>query len=346
MNLKSWWQRNKTSKEMILLYVFVALFLFMSIMSPDKFLSGQNLRSMAGQFPELGIIALGMMTVIVTGGIDLSLTFAAALAGIAAGFVLASGAASGMELSGFSAFWLIVKAVGVALLVGWACGAINGFFVARIGVSPILATIGTMTLFEGVGLLFSKGGAISGFPSQYQWIGNGSILSIPVPIVIFALLALLTAILLERTAWGRSVYMFGCNSIATLFSGINTKRVVTWVYLYAGTMAAMAALIMTSRYNSAKVDYGSSYLLQSIAAVVLGGTDIAGGYGKVMGTMVAIGIVQVISSGLNLLGINRYIVDVTMGAILVGVLLLNFFIAQRRQRLISTKKPESQKLAA
>jgi len=140
--------------------------------------------------------------------------------------------------------------------------------------------------------------------------------------------------------------MFGCNPIATLFSGINTKRVVTWVYLYTGTMAAMAALIMTSRYNSAKVDYGSSYLLQSIAAVVLGGTDIAGGYGKVIGTVVAIGIVQVISSGLNLLGVNRYIVDVTMGAILIGVLLLNFFIAQRRQRLVSAEKPESQKLAA
>jgi ribose/xylose/arabinose/galactoside ABC-type transport system permease subunit len=119
--------------------------------------------------------------------------------------------------------------------------------------------------------------------------------------------------------------------VATYFSGINTKKVVMLVYLYAAVMAAMAAIIMTSRYNSAKVDYGSSYLLQSVAIVVLGGTDIAGGYGKVVGTVVAAGIVQVLSSGLNLIGINRFIVDVTMGVLLIAVLLLNYFISKRRQ---------------
>ncbi|WP_406677173.1 ABC transporter permease [Moorella sp. ACPs] len=284
---------------------------------------------MATQLPELGIIALGMMVVIITGGIDLSITFTAALSGIAGALVLSSGYNAGV--AGTAVLLLIMKAVLVTLITALICGFINGFLVSYVGVSPILVTLGTMTLFEGLSIWLTKGGAISGFPEQYQWIGNGYLGFVPVPLLIFIAFASLTGILLERTAWGRSVYMFGCNPVATYFSGINTKKVVMIVYLYAATLAAMAALIMTSRYNSAKVDYGSSYLLQSVAIVVLGGTDIAGGYGKVIGTVIAVGIVQVLSSGLNLIGINRFIVDVTMGALLIAVLLLNYLINKRRQ---------------
>ncbi|WXJ96105.1 Autoinducer 2 import system permease protein LsrD [Neomoorella carbonis] len=320
---------SKSSKEMILLYVFAGLFLLMSVISPSKFLSLGNLQSMATQLPELGIIALGMMVVIITGGIDLSITFTAALSGIAGALVLSSGYNAGV--AGTAVLLLIMKAVLVTLITALICGFINGFLVSYVGVSPILVTLGTMTLFEGLSIWLTKGGAISGFPEQYQWIGNGYLGFVPVPLLIFIAFASLTGILLERTAWGRSVYMFGCNPVATYFSGINTKKVVMIVYLYAATLAAMAALIMTSRYNSAKVDYGSSYLLQSVAIVVLGGTDIAGGYGKVIGTVIAVGIVQVLSSGLNLIGINRFIVDVTMGALLIAVLLLNYLINKRRQ---------------
>ncbi|GEA18391.1 ABC transporter permease [Moorella sp. E306M] len=320
---------SKTSKEMILLYVFAGLFLLMSVISPSKFLSLGNLQSMATQMPELGLIALGMMVVIITGGIDLSITFTAALSGIVGALVLSSGYSAGVE--GTAVLFLIVRALLATLITALICGFVNGFLVSYVGVSPILVTLGTMTLFEGLSVWLTKGGAISGFPEQYQWIGNGYLGFIPVPILIFIVFAVLTGILLERTAWGRSVYMFGCNSVATYFSGINTKKVVMLVYLYAAVMAAMAAIIMTSRYNSAKVDYGSSYLLQSVAIVVLGGTDIAGGYGKVVGTVVAAGIVQVLSSGLNLIGINRFIVDVTMGVLLIAVLLLNYFISKRRQ---------------
>ncbi|APC09199.1 ABC transporter permease [Neomoorella thermoacetica] len=321
---------SKTSKEMILLYVFIGLFLLMSLISPSRFLSLENLQSMASQLPELGIVALGMMVVIITGGIDLSITFTAALSGIAGAFILSSGHSP--ETAGTAAMLLIIKAVLVTLITALICGSINGFLISYIGVSPILVTLGTMTLFEGLSVWLTKGGAISGFPEQYQWMGNGSLLFIPVPLLIFIALAILTEILLERTAWGRSVYMYGCNPVATHFSGINIKRVVLFVYLYAATLAGVAALIMISRYNSAKVDYGSSYLLQSVAIVVLGGTNIAGGYGKVIGTVIAVGIVQVLSSGLNLIGVNRFIVDVTMGALLIAVLLLNHFINVREQR--------------
>lgn len=325
---------RKISKERLLFYVLVGLVLIMSVLSPTRFFTLDNFQSMASQLPELAILSLGMMVVIITGGIDLSITFTAALAGIAAAFVLSSGQEQALPV-----IFLIAKAMFAALLTGLACGLLNGFLVAYVGVSPILVTLGTMTLFEGIGLWLTKGGAISGFPIQYQSIGSGSVLFIPVPMLIFVLLALITALLLEYTAWGRSVYMFGCNPIATYFSGINTKKLIMLVYLYAATMAAMSAIIMISRYNSAKIDYGSSYLLQSVATVVLGGTDIAGGYGKVIGTVLAATIVQVLSSGLNILGINRFIVDIILGTLLISVLLVNFFLTQQKgQRRVGEKE--------
>lgn len=310
---------EKHTKEWILVGIFVGIFILMALLSPSKFLSMDNLQSMAFQVPEFGILSLAMMVVIVTGGINLSLVSTSALSGIMSAFTLST-----LNAAGTNIFLTIVLSIAVAVVTALLCGMVNGYVIAYIGVSPILVTLGTMTLFEGISLNFTKGGAISGFPEQYFWFGNGSVMAIPVPMLIFLLVIIVTLVVLERTPWGLSVYMVGCNPKATMFSGINVKKVLTKVYLYSALLGSVAAIIMTSRYNSAKVDYGSSYLLQSIAAAVLGGTDIAGGYGKVIGTVLAVLILQVLSSGLNILGINRYIVDITMGAILIVVLGMNF----------------------
>lgn len=310
---------QKHAKEWILVGVFIILFALMAILSPSRFLSLDNLQSMAFQLPEFGILSLAMMVVIVTGGINLSVTSTAALSGILTAFTL-----SKLNASGSNIVVTILAAIAVAVITSLVCGAINGSVVAYVGVSPILVTLGTMTLFEGISLNFTKGGAISGFPEQYFWFGNGTVLAIPVPMIIFVFVIIATVIMLERTPWGLSVYMVGCNPKATMFSGINIKKVLVRVYLYSAFLGSIAAIIMTSRYNSAKVDYGSSYLLQSVAAAVLGGTDVTGGYGKVMGTVIAVAILQVVSSGLNILGINRYIVDIIMGSILIVVLTINF----------------------
>lgn len=311
---------TKISKEFTLGLIFLCLFLLMAVFAPG-FLDSYNVYNMMFQLPELGILALAMMVVIITAGIDLSLTFTAALSGV----VIA------VMLSHQSSIWVsILSGVAVAL----ACGFVNGFFVSIIGVSPILVTLGSMVLFEGIILSITKGNAISGFPETFTLIGNGAIGVIPIPILIFAVLALLTSLLLNKTKWGRCVFMIGSNPIATLFSGINTKRVLFWVYLYSAFMASVASIIMISRYNSAKVDLGSSYLLQSIAAAVLGGTEISGGYGKVIGTVFAVGIFQVLSNGLNLLGVPRTVVDIMMGLILILVLVVNFYSVKIRQRRI------------
>ncbi|WP_035300180.1 ABC transporter permease [Brevibacillus thermoruber] len=308
---------NFLSKEWILGYVFAGLFLLMTLFVPG-FFDAYNLINMLFQLPELGILSLGMMVVLLTAGIDLSITFLAALAGVIVATLLTNG---------YSVPVSILAGVATAL----AGGLLNGFFIAVVGVSPILVTLGTMTLFEGIVLLLTKGNSISGFPESYSLIGNGLLGAVPIPILIFAAIAVILSILLNKTAWGRSVYMFGNNPTATLFSGINTTRVVLWVYLFAALMAAVAAIIMTSRYNSAKVDIGSSYLLQSIAVAVLGGTSISGGYGKVIGVVLAVGIFQIISNGLNLLGVSSMVIDMLMGTILIGVLLINYVSAKRKQ---------------
>lgn len=300
------------SKENILGLIALGTFGLMALIAPGFVASG-NVTSMMFQLPEFGLIALAMMVVIVTGGIDLSLTYIAALSGVGAALMLTNG-------------YGILPAIVVAILFALVCGSFNGFVVSKIGVPPILVTLGTMVLFEGVILAITKGSSISGFPSAYSLIGNGYYLGlVPLSIIVFIIFAVITGILLSKTGWGRSVYMYGSNEVATLFSGVNNSKVLMKVYLYAALLAAISAIIMTSRYNSVRVDLGSSYLLQAVAAAVLGGTNIHGGYGKVMGTVYAVLIFQFIRNGLNLLGFHSSLVDVVIGAILILVLAMNFF---------------------
>ncbi|MCK1983486.1 MULTISPECIES: ABC transporter permease [Peribacillus] len=304
-------KRLSISKENTLGVITAGLFVLMSFSIPG-FFSSNNLTNMMFQLPEFGLIALAMMVVIVTGGIDLSITYTAALSGVTIALMASSG-------------YPMLGATLIGILVGLSCGLINGVLISKIGVSPILVTLGTMVLFEGLILSITKGNSISGFSEGYSLIGNGYYMGIvPLSIIIFVLFAILTAILLSKTKWGRSVYMVGSNPIATLFSGVNNSKVLMRVYLYAALLATIASIIMTSRYNTAKVDLGSSYLLQSVAAAVLGGTEIQGGYGKVIGTVYAVVIFQMLSSGLNLMGVPRSIVTVMMGVILITVLVINF----------------------
>ena len=305
---------SKISKETMLGFILVALFILMSIIAPG-FLDAYNLSNMMFQLPELGILALGMMVVIVTGGIDLSITFTSSLSGVI----------TAMCLSGH---FPVAVAIFIGIAVGLICGLLNGFFIAVIGVSPILVTLGSMVLFEGINLTITKGNAISGFPDSFGNIGNMSIGPIPLPVIIFLVLAAITTVLLNRTVWGRSVYKVGINPVAAQFSGLNVKKVLMFVYLFSAFMAVIAAIIMISRYNSAKVDLGSSYLLLTVSAAVLGGTEISGGYGKVIGTVYAVTIFQVLSNGLNLLGIPKTVVDILMGVILIAVLSLNYVSAR------------------
>ncbi|MDR2021541.1 MAG: ABC transporter permease [Treponema sp.] len=312
-------QRLKTN-EGILFVLFIAAFALMSILSPGRFLSRGNLQSMAYQLPEFGILALSMMLVIVSGGINLSLTFMATLSMIVGGLVMAE-----LTKGGAAGPIALLAGVGLMLITALACGALNGYTVVYLGITPMIATLGTSTLFEGISLNITKGGAISGFPAEFLKIGNSAFLGLPIPLIVFLFIVAGVHLFLERSSFGSAVYMTGSNAKVARYSGINTRQVLFWVYVAAGFLAAAAGILMASRYNSAKESYGSSYLLQSVAASVLGGTNINGGEGKIIGTIIAVMIIQVISSGLNIFGVNRYLTNIIMGGILLLVLTIKFF---------------------
>lgn len=217
---------KKNSKERILLIVFALVFIALSFLSPDKFLTVTNIRSMAFQLPEFGILTLAMMVPILTGGINLSLVTTATLGGVVSATVMAS-----LYKQNWNETLIIMIAVLTSMAASVLCGIINGYVVSYIGAAAMMATLGTSTLFEGIGLYISKGNSISGFPAAFYWIGNGTVCGVPVPMIVFGLVAGVTWLLLEKTAWGQSVYMVGCNRKAASFSGLNVNRIMMKVYI-------------------------------------------------------------------------------------------------------------------
>ncbi len=315
-----------SSKEGVLFIIFILVVVIMTILSPRRFLSNYNLQSLAYQLPEFGILSLSMMLIIITGGINLSLTFTATLAMIVGGLAMSS-----LFATTSAPFLALLVGVVLMLVVAAVAGMFNGLVVSYIGVTPMIATLGAATLFEGISLNITKGGAISGFPMSFLVIGNSALLGVPLPMIIFVVILILMWLLIEKSKMGAAIVMIGCNPTVAEFSGIKVKNILFKAYLISGLLAGVAGIIMASRYNSAKESYGSSYLLQAVAASVLGGTNIAGGEGRVVGTLLATMILQVISSGLNIFGLNRYLTNVLMGFILILVLAINFITEKMKK---------------
>jgi simple sugar transport system permease protein len=305
----------------LLLILIVLIVGFELVLPGQKFLNIANFQSMAFQLPELGILAIAMMIPMLSGGINLSIIAttnmtAITIASILTRFIAKDGT------SGGTVFMMII-AVLAGLLMALLIGLLNGWIIAYLGVSPILATLGTMTLIEGLNISLTKGDVISGFPAPILFIGNGVILGIPMPLLIFALCALVVAVFLNRTPFGLNVYMLGSNAKATLFSGIQTKKVLLKIYTLSGFLCGVSAIIMIARFNSANAGYASSYLLVTILAAVLGGVNPDGGFGKIFGLVLSLIVLQVISSGLNLLGFSAHLTIALWGAILIVVISLH-----------------------
>ncbi|AIF50452.1 ABC transporter permease [Pelosinus sp. UFO1] len=300
----------KRSHELTLLLFFIALMIAMSILAPS-FLTVDNLLSVTQQMSEFGILALGVTVIIITAGIDLSVGSIAGLTTIVIAMTY------GMSGS-------LVLAVLLGIVTGALCGAFNGVLIAKIGVPPILVTLGTMTFFNGIALVLSKGNAISDLPEEFYFIGQGYLFgNIPVQTVIFAILAVLTSLLLSKTPWGRRVYAVGNNPVASIFSGVKVEQVLLYVYIFAGIMAAISGWIISSRVSTARADLGAVYLMQSISATVLGGTNIAGGSGTIFGTVIGVCVFAVLANGLNLIGVSPFAQNLLMGLALIVVLLIN-----------------------
>ena len=296
--------------------LLLALWGVFAIVIGDRFFSVNTLQSMAFQMPELGILSLAMMLPLLSGGLNLSIIATANLAGLTIAFVLAR-YIPGSE--GMAWVALQVLAIGSGFAVAALVGLVNGFVIAYLGVSRILATLGTMTLCKGLAIGLTHGNVISGFPDPIVFIGNGTVFGVPFALIVLALCALPVAIMLNATPFGAKVYMIGSNEKATRYSGVDTRAILLKVYVLSSLLAGVAAVVMLARFNSANAAYGESYLLVTILAAVLGGVDPFGGFGKVGGLILALIILQVISSAFNLLNLSQFLTLAIWGGILIAV---------------------------
>lgn len=305
---------------------FLLLVLAVFSLSTPQFLSGANFGSIAFQLPELGLLTLAMLMPIISGGFNLAIITTANMAGLTLAFVLNS--YGGVD-AGLAPFLLGTV---LALLVGAASGAVMGAVIAYIGAHPILVSLAMMIFLRGLGEFLTRGGDISGFPPWLAGLGHGTVLGIPVPLILFLICAIFWHILLARTRHGFSVRMIGSNIRAAAYSGLHTKRTLVLIYTLSGAMCAVAGILMLSRFNSVRVGHGEALLLVTVLACFLGGVDPFGGFGRVLPVVIALIVLQVLSSGLNLLGANQHLSTAVWGLFLLGVMILRWGAARWNER--------------
>ncbi len=304
-------------------FLIVVLIAF-SLASP-QFLSLANFNSMAFQLPVLGLLTLAMFAPIISGGLNLAIIFTANISGLTLAAIL-------NHYGGVDAgIWAFVLGTIAALLVGASAGFVMGVVIAYTGAHPILVSLAMMIFLRGLGEFLTHGGDISGFPEFLQPLGHGLILGIPVPLLIFGAAALVWHVVHSRTRHGFSVYMIGSNIEATRYSGVHTKRTLTMIYTLSGLMCAIAGILMLTRFNSVRVGHGEALLLVTVLACFLGGVDPFGGFGRVVSVVIALIILQVLSSGLNLLGASQHLSTAVWGLFLIAVMVARFVTGKVRE---------------
>lgn len=309
-------QLNKWRKSPIFypLLGFIVIFVAMALVN-DNFLTTNNLSNVARQVSIIAIIAVGMTFAILTGGIDLSVGPVMALSGTLT---------AGLMVAGFPP----ELAVLAGLIVGALFGAGNGVFVAYAKMPPIIVTLATMGIARGLALIYTGGYPISGLPDGFAFLGRGEVFGLQVPILVMLVVYLLAYILLNKTPIGRYIYAIGGNEEAARLSGVRVSRYKVMVYTLSGLTAAVAGIVLTSRLMSGQPNSGIGFELDAIAAVVLGGTAIAGGRGAIVGTLIGAMMLGVLNNGLNLMGVSPYIQNVIKGAII----LLAIYIGRSRDK--------------
>jgi inositol transport system permease protein len=294
------------------------------------FLDPINIFNVMRQISVTGLIALGMTFVILTAGIDLSVGSLLAFCGMIAAVVAKGGTANTLSLAssgnqGFGWFAALIAAVAV----GAAAGGVQGLAITRLKVPPFVVTLGGLTIFRGLTLTVSNGGPISGFTPEMRWFGTGLIGPVPVPVIIFAVAAILCHIVLRYTRYGRSVYAVGGNAEAARLSGLRVDRILISVYVIVGFFAGLAAFVLSARLNSAEAVAGVGYELTVISAVVIGGTSLFGGIGSVGGTVVGAALIGVLVNGLVLNNVSSYTQQIIIGMILIVAVAFDRWLKSR-----------------
>lgn len=309
--------RALRSWEALLVVVFIAIFTINSFASP-YFLNAWNLSDATFNFTEKALIAFAMAMLIIAGEIDLSVASIIALASTAMGLVMQAGADT-------------PTIVLVGLAVGVACGAINGFFVAGLGLPSIVVTIGTMSLFRGISYIVLGDQAFTKYPKDFAFFGQGYVWWVfSFELVLFAVCAVAFYILLHRTSFGRTVYAIGNNPTAALFSGIRVNRVRFILFLLTGLMSGIAAVCLTSRLGSTRPSIATGMELEVVTMVVLGGVNILGGAGTIPGVVLAAFIMGLVTFGFGLLNVPGIVMSIFLGLLLIAVIAIPRLFVKRR----------------
>jgi erythritol transport system permease protein len=307
-------------------FALIAIVAVFSFLSPN-YLTVSNLLIMASHVAIYGILAIGMLLVILNGGIDLSVGSVLALSGVIAGALMQGVEIVSLGVILFLPVWAVVV---VTCCIGGLVGAINGVLIAWFKVPAFVATLGVMYVARGVALLMTNGLTYNNLSGRadlgntgFDWIGFNRLAGIPISVLVLAGIAVLTALMLMRSAFGRWLYASGGNERAADLSGVPVNRVKIIVYMLSGMLAAVAGLVLSSQLTSAGPTAGTTYELTAIAAVVIGGAALTGGRGTVQGTMLGAFVIGFLSDGLVIIGVSSYWQTVFTGAVIVLAVLMN-----------------------
>ena len=318
--------------EVVLALLLSGLILWAHAVEP-AFVDRDTQRDLSTHLWELALLAIPMTLIIITAGIDLSVGSTVALSAVVMGMAFKYGwlglVAMRPENPNGLSIWV---AVGLALITGTLAGAANGFFVAKIRVHPLIVTLATLAAYRGIAEGISLGEPASGFPDSFQFLGQGTVLGQPMAGWLFLLFAIVTAIVLIKTPFGRYLYAIGFNETATRFSGVAVDRVKLLLYTLSGTTAAIAAVFLCSRVNTARANLGDGMELNVITAVVLGGTSIFGGRGTILGTVLGVLLVHETREFVQWHWQVSEYYDIVIGVLLIGSVLLNRLLSVRRKK--------------
>jgi inositol transport system permease protein len=299
--------------------ILLAMLIAFSLLS-EGFFTTRNIFNIIRQISFMGLIAIGVTMVIITGGIDLGSGSVLALSAVLATSLAQIPESATLKYPGLNL--PILVPVVVALAVGALTGVINGSLIAKFGIPAFIATLGMMTVARGFALIYSNK-PLSQLTPEYNFIGQGAILGVPFPVIILVVVAVLAHILLNNTPFGRYIYALGGNEQAARISGINIDRVKIGVYTIAGLLSGLAGLVVSSRVGSGQPGQGVGIELDAIAAAVIGGTSLSGGIGTIWGTMVGALIIGVLDNGLILLNVDQYWITIVKGTIIVVAVIID-----------------------
>ena len=304
----------------------VLTFVVFSYFSSDIFFSRENFQSMAYQVPEVAILSIAVMLSMLTGGIDLSIVGISNAAALMAAYIMTQNMTDEGKISNT---WILIACL-LGISLGLACGVINAVLISILNVTPILATLATMTLFNGIAIGITKGESISSLPEQFVRIGNGTFFGIPTPFVLMIIIAIVVGFIINRTSLGLKVFLIGTNRKAAQYSVMGDRKVIAWTYILSGFLSSLAGLIIASRTSAASPDFGNSYILLAIVIVVLGGVNPMGGFGTVTGVILATIVLQMVASGFNALRFSQFLYLAAQGGVLVLVMMLNVVLERIR----------------